>query len=85
MPCNDRPGERATLHLTISAPPGMQGGGQRPIDGHPRGEGQSITEWQLDSPAEPSWFGFALGGFTENTSEAEGVKLRVLGAGYTDL
>ena len=41
-------------------------------------EGQNITEWQLDSPTEPSWFGFALGAFTETMSDAEGVKLRVL-------
>jgi aminopeptidase N len=45
------------------------------------GEGRSITEWQLDSPTEPALFGFALGSFAENTSDAEGVKLRVLGAG----
>jgi aminopeptidase N len=42
-------------------------------------DGKSITEWQLDSPAEPSWFGFALGGFAETASDVEGVKLRVLG------
>ena len=42
-------------------------------------DGKSITEWQLDSPAEPSWFGFALGGFGETASDAGGVKLRVLG------
>jgi aminopeptidase N len=41
-------------------------------------EGQSITEWQVDSPIEPAWFGFALGGFSENVSDAEGVKLRLL-------
>jgi aminopeptidase N len=84
MPCNDRPGERATLHLTITAPVDpkvdikVAASGQ--LTATRTAEGQNITEWQLDSPAEPFWFGFALGSFTENTSEAEGVKLRVLGA-----
>jgi aminopeptidase N len=44
-------------------------------------EGQSVTEWQLDTPAAPSRFGFALGAFSESASEADGVKLRMLGAG----
>ena len=81
MPCNDRPGERATLHLTIAAPPDTKAAGSGQLTATRASEGQSITEWQLDSPTEPSWFGFALGGFAENTSDAEGVKLRVLGAG----
>jgi aminopeptidase N len=81
MPCNDRPGERATLHLTITAPPDTKAAGSGQLTATRASEGQSITEWQLDSPTEPSWFGFALGGFTENTFDAEGVRLRVLGAG----
>jgi aminopeptidase N len=81
MPCNDRPGERATLHLTITAPPDTMAEGSGQLTGTRAADGQSITEWQLDSPAEPSWFGFALGSFSEKTSDAEGVKLRVLGAG----
>lgn len=85
MPCNDRPGERATLHLTITAPvdskADMKVAASGQLTATRAAEGKSITEWQLDSPAEPSWFGFALGAFTENTSEAEGVKLRALGAG----
>jgi len=80
MPCNDRPGERATLHLTITAPPDTRAAGSGQLTANRAGDGQSITEWQLDSPAEPSGFGFALGGFSEKTSDAEGVKLRVLGA-----
>jgi aminopeptidase N len=83
MPCNDRPGERATLHLTITAPidpkVDIKTAASGQLTAARTADGQSVTEWQLDSPAEPSWFGFALGSFTENTSEAEGVKLRVLG------
>jgi aminopeptidase N len=81
MPCNDRPAERATLHLTISTPPGVKVAASGQLTSTRANEGQNVTEWQLDSPAEPSWFGFALGSFTENTSDADGVKLRVLGAG----
>jgi aminopeptidase N len=89
MPCNDRPGERATLHLTIAAPSDTKAAGSGQLYSTRAGEGQSqdqsITEWRLDSPAGPSWFGFALGRFEENTSEAEGVKLRVLGAATPSL
>jgi aminopeptidase N len=81
MACDERPGERATLHLTIAAPPDAKAAGSGQLAATRASEGQSITEWQLDSATGPSWFGFALGAFAENTSEAEGVKLRVLGAG----
>jgi aminopeptidase N len=81
MPCDDVPGERATLHLTIAAPPDTKAAGSGQLTATRAGEGRTITEWQLDSPTEPFWFGFALGNFAENTSDAEGVKLRVLGAG----
>jgi len=81
MPCNDGPAERATLHLTIAAPPDTKAAGSGQLTGARTSEGRTITEWQIDSPTAPHWFGFALGSFTENTSEAEGVKLRVLGAG----
>ena len=85
MPCSDRPGERATLHLTIAVPADAKADTKVAASGQltatRASEGKSITEWQLDSATEPAWFGFALGGFAENTSDAEGVKLRVLGAG----
>ena len=81
MPCNDIPGERAKMHLTIAAPADAKAAGSGQLTATRVSEGRSVTEWQLDSPAEPSWFGFAVGNFAENTSDAEGVKLRVLGAG----
>jgi aminopeptidase N len=80
MPCNDGPGERATLHLTIAAPPDTKAAGSGQLTATRASEGRSITEWRLDVPTGPSWFGFAVGAFAENTSDAEGVKLRVLGA-----
>jgi aminopeptidase N len=81
MPCNDRPGERATLHLAIAAPQENKVAGSGQLTATRASGGQRTTEWQLDSATEPSWFGFALGGFAENTSEADGVKLRALGSG----
>lgn len=81
MPCNDAPGERATLHLTIAAPPGTKAAGSGQLTASRANAGRVTTEWQLDTPTEPFWFGFALGGFAENRSDAQGVKLRVLGAG----
>jgi aminopeptidase N len=81
MPCNDGPGERATLHLTISAAPDTKAAGSGRLLAARSSDGKNITEWQLDSPAGPSWFGFALGTFAENTSDADGVRVRVLGAG----
>jgi aminopeptidase N len=80
MPCNDRPGERATLHLTLAAPPDAKVAATGLLTATRPSEAESITEWQLDAAAAPYWFGFALGRFAENNSEAEGVKLRVLGA-----
>jgi aminopeptidase N len=81
MPYIDGPGERATLHLTIAAPADTRTAGSGQLTATRVSEGRSITEWQLDSPTEPFWFGFALGSFAENTSDADGVKLRVLGGG----
>jgi aminopeptidase N len=81
MPCNDRPGERATLHLTLSAPAGDKAAASGQLTGTRASGGQSVTEWQLDAGAAPAQFGFVVGGFAENASEAEGVKLRALGAG----
>jgi aminopeptidase N len=81
MPSNDRPDERATLRLALTVPPDTKVAASGRLTGVRTGEGESVTEWQLDSPVAPCWFGFALGTFAERTSEAGGVKLRVLGAG----
>jgi aminopeptidase N len=76
LPCNDLPTERSTLHLTLAAPVDMKAAASGQLTTASAG----ASEWQLDSPAAPGWFGFAAGRFDENTSEADGVKLRVLGA-----
>src|SRR5580658_10189772 len=71
LPCNERSGERATLRLTIFAPPDTKVAGSGQLTATRASDGKSITEWQVTSPNDPSWFGFALGSFTENTSEVE--------------
>lgn len=76
LPSNDLPTERSTLHLTLAAPVDMKAAASGQLTTASAGS----SEWQLDSPAAPGWFGFAVGRFDENTSEADGVKLRVLGA-----
>jgi aminopeptidase N len=81
MPCNDRPEERATLHVAIVAPQSSTSAASGELTGSRTENGERTTDWQLDSAAAPSWFGFAVGNFAENASEADGVKLRVLGAG----
>jgi aminopeptidase N len=73
--------ERSTLHLTLTAPADMKAAASGQLSDARAREGQNITEWRLDSPMEPSRFGFALGSFVENTADVEGVRLRVLGAG----
>lgn len=79
MPCNDSSGERATLHLTITAPAEMKAAASGKLTATRTSSGQSVSEWQLDSPTEPSWFGFAVGNFAEKTSDAEGIEMRILG------
>lgn len=89
LPCNNLPAERATLHLTIAAPADAKTAGSGDPAGSRITEGQSVTEWQLETPSPPSRFGFAVGAFTEAASEADGVeahgveahgvKLRALG------
>ncbi len=80
MPSSGRPDERATLHLEIHAPQNAKVAASGHLMDTRASEGQAITEWQLDSATAPAGFGFVLGTFSESTSEAEGVKLRALGA-----
>ncbi len=81
MPCNDRPGERATLSLSLAVPADFRSAASGRLIATRSAGGQSVADWQLDSPATPSFYGFALGTFPEKTSTAEGVRLRVLGVG----
>lgn len=81
MPCNNRARERARLHLTLSGPRESKAAASGQLTATRSAGGQTVTEWQLETPAAPAWFGFALGAFSENTGEAGSVKLRALGGG----
>ncbi len=72
LPSSDRPTERATLDLTIAAASDLKAAASGKLAGS--------NQWRLDSPIAPSWFGFALGRFSEAESKAGKVTLRVLGA-----
>lgn len=80
LPCNNRAGERSKLRLTLSGPPETRAAASGQLGAIRAAGGQAVTEWQLDTPAAPAWFGFALGAFSESAAEAGGVKLRALGA-----
>lgn len=81
LPCNNRAGERARLHLTLAAPAATRAAASGQFTATRSANGETVTEWQLDTPAAPAWFGFAAGTFSGSTSQAGGVKLRALGAG----
>jgi aminopeptidase N len=81
MPSNALSGERSMLHLTLTGPADMKVAASGRLSDTRAVGGEAITEWRLDSPAEPSRFGFALGSFVEKSAEVEGVRLRMLGAG----
>jgi aminopeptidase N len=70
MPSDDRPDDRATLRLTIDAPPQFKVA----ASGRPDG-----AAWVVDTPTAPFLFAFAAGDFVESTSKVNGVTLRVLG------
>lgn len=85
MPCNDSAGERATLHMVLTAPADMKVAASGKLAGTDGSSGETISQWRLDAPAEPSRFRFALGTFAETTSEAGTLKLRALGTGSNTL
>ena len=70
MPCNDLPGERATLRLSIGAPVDARAVVSARLVSTRATEAQTITDWQLDSGAPPSRFGFAVGRFAAANTKA---------------
>jgi aminopeptidase N len=70
MPCNDLPGERATLRLTIAAGADARAAASARLVSTQATEAQTITDWQLDSGAPPSRFGFAVGKFAAANTKA---------------
>jgi len=80
MVCNDRPEDRATLRLTISARADAKVVGSGRLVSLRAG----VSEWALDSPAPPFVFGFAVGDFVESSTAVSAVKLRYLGRTRAD-
>ena len=73
MVCNDRPEDRATLRLTISAPADAKVVGSGRLVNLRAG----VSEWALDSPAPPFVYGFAVGDFVESSTVVGAVKSRM--------
>jgi aminopeptidase N len=79
MVSNDRPDDRATLHLSISVPQNMKvAASGRLVSTHRDGQ-LNISEWKQDAEVPPFTFGFAVGDLEEQTQQSESVKLRYLG------
>ncbi len=81
LPCDERPGERATLHLSVTAPSGMKVAASGRLAATRASGAESVGEWQLDTAAPAAWFGFVAGNFTESASEADDIHFHILGAG----
>jgi aminopeptidase N len=79
MVANDRPDDRATLHLSISVPQNLKvAASGRLVSTHRDGQ-RSVSEWTQDAEVPPFTFGFAVGDFEEQTEQSDSVKLRYLG------
>ncbi len=85
MPAIDAPGQKATLRLRLTAPPGLaavasgEHVGERPAPG-----GRVEHEWRLETPLSTYLFGFAVGPFRRVAETHRGVRLEYWGAGFTD-
>jgi aminopeptidase N len=84
MVCDDRPDDRATLRLTISAPASAKvAASGRLVKTHREGP-RAISEWRQDAEVPPFVFGFAVGDFVESMVQSDRVKLRYLGKNDTN-
>jgi aminopeptidase N len=79
MVANDRPEDRATLHLSISVPQNIKVAASGRLVSTRRDGQRNISEWRQDAQVPPFNFGFAAGDFEEQTQESGSVKLRYLG------
>ncbi len=78
LPSSDRPDERATLRLRISADPRWKVAAGGKLAGTTTENGRSVTEWHIDTPTPTFLFAFAAGDFSESTTQHNKVTLRVL-------
>ncbi|HYL35973.1 MAG TPA: M1 family metallopeptidase [Bryobacteraceae bacterium] len=78
MVSNDRPEDRATLRLVITAPASAKVAASGRLIKTRREGSHSVSEWRQDAEVPPFVFGFAAGDFAENSAQANRVKLRYL-------
>jgi aminopeptidase N len=76
---NERADDRATLHLTISAPNAMKTAASGRLTRTRREGSRSVSEWTVTNETPPFVFGFAVGNFVESSSEEDKTRLRFLG------
>ena len=79
MVCNDRPEDRASLHLIITTAPGMKAAASGKLVGTHRAGPRVVSEWRQDQEVPPFVFGFAAGDLVERTAQEDKVKLVYLG------
>jgi len=78
LPSSDRPDDRATLRLRISADPQWKVAASGRLAATTTENGRAVTEWRIETPTPPFLFAFAAGNFTEATSQRDKLTLRIL-------
>jgi aminopeptidase N len=85
MLCRDRPDDKATLTLAITAPAGLTMIASGAPVGGPRPAGAAGREvWTESVPSSPYLFGFAIGKFSRIARKHRGVALEYFAAGVDD-
>lgn len=80
----DAPDERATLDLSVALPTGLKAVGNGYLVGRRSlGNGIELHRWRQTVPMPAYTYGFAAGPFEEASDRGSRVRLRYLGAGYS--
>ena len=80
----DAPDERASLDLSVALPTGLKAVGNGYLVGRRSlGNGTELHRWRHTVPMPAYTYGFAAGPFEEASDRGSRVRLRYLGAGYS--
>ncbi|RDZ27809.1 M1 family metallopeptidase [Lysobacter silvisoli] len=80
----DAPDERASLDLSVVLPAGLKAVGNGYLVGRRSlGKGKELHRWRQTVPMPAYTYGFAAGPFEEASDRGSRVRLRYLGAGYS--
>lgn len=80
----DAPDERASLDLSVALPTGLKAVGNGYLVGRRSlGNGTELHRWRQTVPMPAYTYGFAAGPFEEASDRGSRVRLRYLGAGYS--